>query len=162
MNNSLYIAQKLFSLWGEYSVVNEKDEQVYTVKGVPSLLRKQFVYDLHGMQIGSIQQRFTFLLPEFAISEYGREVGTISGKLSFLRTRLDMNYFHWSVEGDLMGWNYDVYDRAHHLIASIRKEIWHLSDHFAIHYEYERDALFLLLLVLAIDCICDQSKSASS
>lgn len=155
MNHAIYIAQKIFSLWGKYDVVNQNNELIYTVQGQPALLRRQLIYDRAGREIGSIRQKLSFLLPQFAISEYRKEVGTISGKFSLMKIRLEMQYFGWHVEGDFLGWNYDVFDTSGSRIASIRKELWHLSDHFAIHYENSENALSLLLLVLAIDCVMD-------
>lgn len=159
MNHALYIAQKIFSLWGKYDVVNQNNELVYTVQGQLAFLRRQLIYDRAGREIGSIRQKLSFLLPQFAISEYGKEVGTISGKFSLMKIRLEMQYFGWQVEGDFLGWNYDVFDASGSQIASIRKELWHLSDYFAIHYDNPDNALSLLLLVLAIDCVMDVANS---
>ena len=47
---------------------------------------------------------------------------------------------------------------ANTLLAKIQPEHWHLSDHYAIHYEQKQDELPLLLLALAIDCIKDAAQ----
>lgn len=161
MNYSMYIAQEFFSLWGKYSVTNENNQVIYQVQGHPALLRSQSIYNARGTEVGQIKQQFS-LLPAFDIRIDGRTAGTIRSQFRFFHPALDMDYFHWSVEGNFFGWNYNVYDRAHNLIAEIRTELWHLTDHYAIHYQYEKDQLPLLLLVLAIDCIHDAQQSASS
>lgn len=162
MNHTLYIAQKLFSLWGKYDVVDENNQPAYSVEGVPAFMRKQLVYDKYGKEVGTIKQRFTMLLPEFTITENGREVGAISGKFSVFRNKLDVQYRQWNVEGDFWGWNYDVVDARGNLVACIRQELWHLSDHYAIHYANPEDGLSLLMLALAIDCIHDASAANSA
>lgn len=161
MKYSMYIAQEFFALWGKYEVTNAAGQMMYRVQGHPAFLRSQSVYNSQGTEVGNIKQQFS-ILPKFDIAINGRTAGTISSQFRFFHPALDMNYFHWSVEGNFFGWNYDVYDRAHHRIAEIRTELWHLTDHYAIHYEYEKDALPLLLLALAIDCIQDANRSASS
>lgn len=161
MNHSLYIAQKLFSLWGKYTVENEAGQVVFTVQGEPSLTRRQIVYNEAGQKVGELHKVLLTFLSRFEIDIDGRPVGTIQQKFGF-RPRLELEYFGWQVQGDIWGWNYDVYDRQGRCIAQIRKELWHLSDHYAIHYDDQTEALPLLLLALAIDCIHDAQAAASS
>ncbi|WP_304684033.1 LURP-one-related/scramblase family protein [Ileibacterium valens] len=158
--NTLYIAQKIFSLWGEYDVTNEQGQMVYHVKGVPSFLRKQLIFDASGAQVGEIKQQFSFL-PEFNIYIHGRQVGTIKSRLSLFKTNLDLNYYHWNVVGNFFAWNYQVFSQSNREIATIGVELWHMSDHYYIRFDQEQDALPLLLLALAIDCIRDASQHSS-
>lgn len=162
MNYSMYIAQELFSLWGKYDVTNEQGNLLYHVKGEASFFRRQNVYNASGQHVGLIEQKFSWLIHKFEIFEYGESKGTIESSFRLIGTDLNMNYFGWSVKGNWTGWNYDVYDSQNNLIASIRRELWHLSDHYAIHYSRKEDALSLLLLALAIDCITDDRSAAAS
>lgn len=96
MNHSLYMARKLFSLWGRYTVENEAEQVIFTG------------------------------------------------------------------QHDIRGWNYDVCDRQGRCMSRIRKELWHLSDHCAIHYGHQAQTLPLLWPGLAIDCIHDAQTAFSS
>ena len=163
MNNpcSLYISQKLFSLWGKYEVQNQNGQLAMMVKGEPSLTRRQIVYDPDGKQIGSIHQVFLSFFPKFEIEIGGKSAGTISTRPGF-RLKLNLEYFGWSLRGDLIGWNYDVFDQNGNPIAQIRRELWHLTDHYAIHFSKPDHALPLLLLALAVDCITDAMRNTAN
>jgi len=155
---SLYIAQKLFSLWGTYDVAREDGTIAYTIKGSPSLTRKLTIYDGNGQPVGLVHQAFLSLLPCFEIIRNGEKLGTIQQKLTLLRPKLVMNYMGWQADGNVWGWDYEVRDDAGGLVGTIQTELWHLSDHFSIHYEREEDALPLLMLVLAIDALQDSAS----
>ncbi len=160
MTHSLYIKQKLFSLWGRYTVENAAGQVVYTVQGEPSLTRRQKIFDDSGHQVGELHKALLSWLDRFEISIHGRPAGTIQQKFGF-RPKLELDYFGWQVRGDIWGWNYDVQDSRGAVIARIRKELWHLTDHYAIHYDDLQCGLPLLLLALAIDCICDANAAAA-
>ncbi|MBF0580456.1 hypothetical protein IM774_11900 [Erysipelotrichaceae bacterium RD49] len=160
MNHTLYIEQQFFSLWGRYTVQNEAGQIVYTVQGEPSLTRRQIVYNAGGYPVGQLHRAILTFLARFEIDIDGKSVGTIQQKFGF-RTKLELDYFGWNVQGDFLGWNYDVFDQNGQQIARIRKELWHLTDHYAIHYNDPQNALALLLLALSIDCICDQAAAAA-
>lgn len=102
-------------------------------------------------------KKIRFGLPRFELKLHDKPVGTIQQKLS-LKTKLDLDYYGWSVQGDMLGWNYEIYDQTNTLLAKIQPEHWHLSDHYALHYEQKQDELPLLLLALAIDCIKDTAQ----
>ncbi|WP_286073525.1 LURP-one-related/scramblase family protein [Faecalibaculum rodentium] len=161
MNHTLYISQKFFSLWGEYSVENNAGQTVFTVRGEPSITRRQKVFDDSGRQVGELHKVLLSWLARFEIDIDGQPAGTIQQKFGFL-PKLELDYFGWTVQGNVWGWNYDVRDARGQVIAQIRKEIWHLTDHYAIHYDDPRNGLPLLLLALAIDCISDAGAAANA
>lgn len=45
----------------------------------------------------------------------------------------------------------NIYDENNQIIASITRELLHLSDHYVIDIENEEDVLYVLMLVVAID-----------
>lgn len=45
----------------------------------------------------------------------------------------------------------NIYDENNQIIASISRELLHLSDHYVIDIENEEDVLYVLMLVVAID-----------
>ena len=157
MKHTLYIAQKPFKLFGQYTIQNEEGTTLYTVQGKAGIARNQTIYDQNEQSVGQIIQKIRFGLPRFELKLHDKPVGTIQQKLS-LKTKLDLDYYGWSVQGDLLGWNYEIYDQTNTLLAKIQPEHWHLSDHYALHYEHQQDELPLLLLALAIDCIKDAAQ----
>lgn len=51
----------------------------------------------------------------------------------------------------VMEWDYDITDATGNTVASISKEILHLTDQYVIDVVDENDALTALMFVLAID-----------
>ena len=131
----------------------------YTIKGSPSLTRKLTIYDGNGQPVGLVHQAFLSLLPCFEIIRNGEKLGTIQQKLTFAsaQARYELQW-GWQADGNVWGWDYEVRDDAGGLVGTIQTELWHLSDHFSIHYEREEDALPLLMLVLAIDALQDSAS----
>ena len=56
----------------------------------------------------------------------------------------------WRVEGDFLGWDYDVYSGCSSVIH-ISKELLHWGDTYVIDFSNPADELDGLLLVIAID-----------
>lgn len=55
------------------------------------------------------------------------------------------------MEGNWLEWDYTILDAAGQSIASVSKEIWNWTDTYAIDILNPQDAVYALMLVLAID-----------
>ena len=55
------------------------------------------------------------------------------------------------MKGDFFEWDYSVFDRAGNVIATVSKELFHLTDTYVIDVQDPADGLSALMLVLAID-----------
>lgn len=67
-----------------------------------------------------------------------------------LKTRYEIDYSGWRVEGDCFGWDYDVYS-GNSPIIHISKELLQWGDTYVIDFQNPSDELDGLLLVIAID-----------
>jgi uncharacterized protein YxjI len=64
----------------------------------------------------------------------------------------------WRVEGDFLGWDYDVYNGCSSIIH-ISKEPFHWGDTYTINFVDPKDELEGLMLVIAIDAAnCTQNN----
>lgn len=57
----------------------------------------------------------------------------------------------FTVEGSFMEWDYSVIDGSGRQIAQVSKEIFNLTDTYSIEVFDSANALYALMLVLAID-----------
>ncbi|MGM9659298.1 MAG: LURP-one-related/scramblase family protein [Faecousia sp.] len=148
----LYIKQRIFSWTDSYDVYDETGQARYEVRAELLALGHQIhVYDKRtGRETGSIHQKLLALLPRFEIVIDGRVQGTIRREFTFFRPRYQVDFRGWTVEGDLMGWDYRV-TRGNEKIMSISKEIFHWSDTYVLRYDNPANEMPGLLLVLAID-----------
>ncbi len=148
----LLIKQRVFSWTDSYDVYDENGQPRYFVKAEFLTLGHQIhVYDTQtGRELGSIHQRLLTFLPAFEVELNGRTVGSVRKRFSLLFPRYDVDYRDWSVEGDLLNWDYEV-TRGNETVMTISKELLHWGDTYTLRYQNPADELPGLLLVIAID-----------
>ena len=145
----LIIKQQFFTLFDKFDVYDEGDNIVYTVEGQFALTKTLSVLDHDGNEAAKLTRRFFTILPTFDIEVDGEEIGTIRKEFSLLTPQFDIDYMNWSVKGD-------VNDENGSLIAHISKEVFNLTDTYCIDVEDDKNALHVLMLVLAIDAEKEQ------
>lgn len=148
----LLIKQRIFTLTDNYYVYEESGDTRYEVESAFFSLGHQIhVYDAHTRQeVGCIRQKLFTLLPTFEIEIQGRIMGTIRKRFTLFRQSYEVDYRGWDVEGDFLGWDYQVM-QGNLEIMSIRKEVLSWSDTYTLQYHNPANEIPGLLLVLAID-----------
>ncbi|MBQ7775485.1 MAG: hypothetical protein IJ379_06140 [Lachnospiraceae bacterium] len=147
----LMIKQRVFS-WGDtYDIYDEMGNVKYEVRAeIFAFGHQMHVYDTQGNEIGKVSQRLLTLMPQFDIEMSGQVRGTISKQFTFFMPRYDIDFNGWRVEGDFLGWDYDVYSGCSKIIH-ITKEPFHWGDTYVIDIANPEDELMGLMLVVAID-----------
>lgn len=147
----LLIKERVFS-WGDtYDIYDEDGNVKYIVKAEVFALGHQLhVYDADKNEIGQIHEKLLTFLPRFEIEMNGRVRGTISKQFTLFRPRYEIDFNGWRVEGDFLGWEYDVYAGCSSVIH-ITKELLHWGDTYVINFADPQDELMGLMLVIAID-----------
>lgn len=155
----LMIKQRIFSWTDSYDIYDERGRAKYFVKAELIALGHQLhVYDCSHNEIGVIRQKIMTLLPAFDIEVNGMIRGRIQKKFTFFRPQYEIDCCGWRVEGDFLGWNYDVYQGCS-AIMHISKEFLHWGDTYVIDFANSADELMGLLLVIAIDAAnCSQDN----
>ena len=72
----------------------------------------------------------------------------MAGKGCLSRYKLDVR---WHIDGTIMEWEYSILNRSNYPIASISKELFHMTDTYVIDVRDPENALDALMFVLAID-----------
>ena len=155
----LLIKERVFSWSDTYDIYDENGNVKYIVKAeIFSFGHQLHVYDSNGNEIGQIKQKLLTFLPQFEIEIGGRTVGTISKQFTLFRPKYEIDFNGWRVEGDFLGWDYDVYEGCSSIIH-ISKELFHWGDTYAIHFANSQDELMGMMLVIAIDAAnCSESN----
>lgn len=153
----LLIKQRVFSWTDSYDIYDESGNTKYFVKAeFFALGHRLHVYDAGGNEIGVVKQRIMTLLPAFDIEIGGIIQGSIQKQFAFFKPKYEIDFNGWRVEGDFLGWDYDVYSGCSS-IMHISKELLHCGDTYVIDFVSPSDELIGLLLVLAIDAAnCSQ------
>ena len=90
-------------------------------------------------------------LPQFEIYIGDVLRGSVQKEFSFLTPKFHVDFNGWQVEGNFLEWDYEIRDAHGRTVASVSKEILHWTDTYVIDVKDPEDALYALMLVLAID-----------
>ena len=147
----LIFKQRFFSWFDSYDIYNEAGQTVYTVKGQFDLGHCLKIYDTQGREIGTVKERILTFLPKFEMYLGDRYIGCISKEFTFFVPKYNIDCNGWEVEGDLFEWDYQILDNSGRSVANVSKELWNWTDTYVIDIHNSQDAVYALMLVLAID-----------
>lgn len=147
----LLFKQRLFSWLDSYDIYDEEGAKAYSVEGKLSWGHRLHIYDRAGGHVGTVQERVLAFFPTYEVEELGRYIGRIRKKFSILLPRFDFEYSGWQVEGNFLEWDYRIVGSGGELIATITKELLHLSDTYILNVVRQTDVLRVVMMILAID-----------
>lgn len=147
----LLFKQRFFSWFDSYDIFNEAGETVYTVKGQLSWGHCFKIFDVTGREVGTVKQKIFAWLPKFEMYLGGRYVGCISKEFTFFKPKYNIDCNGWHIDGNFFEWDYNILNNTGQNIATVSKQIWNWTDTYAIDVYDPNDALYALMLVLAID-----------
>ncbi len=143
--------QRMFSWFDSYDIYDEWGDVLFTVKGELAWGHQLRIYDKNGIEVGLVKQKVLTFLPKYELFCREEYIGCIFKELSFFKPRFNIDFCGWQIEGDWFEWNYSITDATGDNIASVSKEIWNWTDTYSIEVKDSKDALYCLMLVLAID-----------
>lgn len=147
----LLFKQRMFSWFDSYDVYNEESEVLYIVKGELAWGHLLRIYDENGNEVGMLKEKILTFLPKFEIYMGNQCVGSIKKEFTLLKPRFNIDFNGWQIKGDWFEWNYQILDSNNRLVATISKELWNWTDTYTIDVVNEKDAVYALMIVLAID-----------
>jgi uncharacterized protein YxjI len=147
----LLFKQRFFSWFDSYDIYDEAGNIAYVVKGELSWGHLLRIYDARGNEVGYIKEKVLTWLPKFEMYVGENCIGSICKEFTFLRPKFNIDCRGWHVEGDWMEWDYKILNSAGQTIADVSKELFNWTDTYTIEIRNPGDALYALMLVLAID-----------
>lgn len=147
----LLFKQRFFSWFDSYEVFDDAGNTVFAVKGELAWGHLLRIYDACGNEVGSIKEKILTLLPKFEMYIGDQYVGCIRKEFTFFKPEFNIDYNGWHVDGNWLEWDYTILDSAGQNVASVSKDIWNWTDTYIIDVSDPQDALYALMLVLAID-----------
>lgn len=147
----LLFKQRFFSWFDSYDIYDEAGNTLFTVKGQLSWGHLLKIYDANGNQVGYIRERVLTWLPKFEMYIGNSYVGSVSKQFTFFRPKFNIDYNGWHVQGDWFEWNYTILDPSNQAVAYVSKELFNWTDTYVINVMNSKDAVYALMLVLAID-----------
>ena len=147
----LLFKQKLFSWFDSYDIYDENNQIVFTVKGELSWGHRLKVFDSAGNVLGVLQQKVFTWLPCFEIYINNELIGTVKREFTFFKNNYRMDFKGWYIDGDVFEWDYEIKSRDGKNVAYITKQLFKMTDTYSLNIANREDALYVLMLVLAID-----------
>lgn len=147
----LLFKQRFFSWLDSYDIYNAAGETVYRVKGQLSWGHCLKIYDTHGRELGTVKERVLTFMPKFELYTGEKYLGCISREFTLFKPSYNIDFNGWKVAGNWMEWDYHVLNHNGSPVATVSKEIWNWTDTYSIDVVHPDNALYVLMLVLAID-----------
>lgn len=147
----LYFRQRFFSWFDSYDVYDEAGNTIFQVQGQLAWGHCLKIYDAAGNEMGTVREKIFTFLPRFELYIGDEYAGMLQRKFTFFTPQYEIDFNGWQVQGNFMEWDYTVGTGCGCPVATISKELFHLTDTYVLDIEDERDALCVLMLVLAID-----------
>ena len=147
----LLFKQRFFTWFDSYDIYDESGATLFTVEGQLGWGHTLHINDAKGEHIATLKQRLFTFLPKFDLYIGEVLVGTITKDFTFFAPAFDVDFNNWRVEGQFMEWDYDILDKFGGQVASISKELFNWTDTYVIDVADPDDALYALMVVLAID-----------
>ena len=147
----LLFKQRFFSWLDSYDIYDEAGNTMFVVKGQLSWGHLLKICDANGNEVGYIREKLLTWLPKFEMYIGESYVGSISKQFTFFKPKFNIDYNGWHVEGDWFEWNYTILDSTNQAVAYVSKELFNWTDTYVINVMNSNDAVYALMLVLAID-----------
>ena len=147
----LLFKQRLFTWFDSYDIYNENGDTLYTVEGQFSWGHCLHILDRNGTHVATVQEKVFRLLPKFELYIGDNLIGCIEKEFTFFKPSYNIDFNGWRVEGEIFEWDYNIINPQEEIVAVITKELFRFTDTYVIEVKTSGDALYALMLTLAID-----------
>lgn len=147
----LLFKQRLFTWFDSYDIYNENGDTLYTVEGQFSWGHCLHILDRNGTHVATVQEKVFRLLPKFELYIGDNLIGCIEKEFTFFKPSYNIDFNGWRVEGEIFEWDYNIINPQEEIVAVITKELFRFTDTYVIEVKNNGDALYALMLTLAID-----------
>ena len=147
----LLFKQRLFSWFDSYDIYDEAGNTVYVVKGQLSWGHCLKIFDSSGREVGMVKERVLTLLPKFEIYLGNNCVGSLCKEFTFFKPKYNIDCNGWHIDGNFLEWDYSVIGSDGNRVAAISKQLFNWTDTYVLDVVQPQDALYVLMVVLAID-----------
>ena len=147
----LLFKQRFFSWFDSYDIFDEAGNVVYRVKGEFAWGHLLRIYDPAGNEVGYLKEKKLSWMPKFEMFLGENYVGSINKEVSFFKPKFNIDYNGWKIEGNWLEWDYTILNSRGELVATVSKEPMNWTDTYMIDVSDYKDAIYALMLVLAID-----------
>ncbi len=149
-----YIKQKVMTVTDEFTVLDEKKNAKYFVKG--NLVGKKklsiFSDEKRKEEVAEIKEQHSFGETVYDIRIHNKKVATMKAKKSKAKPEFKVTGLHWEIKGTLFDDDFKI-TKMLETIATVHKEKLTLGDSYKVKVSKEDNDIAVIALVLAIDAV---------
>ncbi|WP_019678389.1 LURP-one-related/scramblase family protein [Ruminococcus flavefaciens] len=155
----LYFKQKVLSFTQSTNIFDEFGNIMFTAeKELLSFGRRMHIYDNMNNEVGFVQQRLMHFMPRFSVYINGQYIADVVREFTLFKHNYHIEGLNWKIDGDFFAHDYRITCGGQY-IASIHKHWMTWGDSFEIDIAYQQDTVMALAVIIAIDCVIDQSQN---
>jgi len=161
---SLFTSTKVFTLHHHIDIVNANEDLVYQARTkFPSLHDKTDLMDAAGRQLAHIERKLLTLHERHFVTMADGTAFELSNELFHLvKDITNIEGLGWQLRGNIVGLNFELYDRDESIIAVIGQKAISLHDKYCIDiYRPECEQTVVAILVTLIHMMKDRENSVS-
>ena len=164
-DHSLFTSTKVFTLHHHIDITDGQERVLYEANTkFPSLHDKTDITDAHGNQVAHIERKF-FTLHErhFVTMADGLRFEVSNELFHLIKDITNIEGLGWQLRGNLLGLNFELYDRDEAIIAVIGQKMLSLHDKYCIDiYQPEHEPIVVAILVTLQHMMKDRAAASSS
>lgn len=163
-DHSLFTSSKVFSLHHHIDITDDRERVVYQANSkVFSIRDKTDVVDADGNQVAHIESKVFSLHERHYVTMASGEKFELSNEFFHLiKDITNIEGLGWQLRGNIVGLNFELYDRDESIIAVIGQKAISLHDKFCIDiYRPECERIVVAILVTLIHMMKDRENSVS-
>ena len=162
---SLFTSTKVFTLHHKIDITDDREQVVYQASSKFFSLRdKTDITDAAGNQVAHIERKiFTIHQRHFVTMADGLQFELSTELLHLIKDVTNIVGLGWQLRGNILGLNFELYDRDGSVIAVIGPKLFSIHDKYCVDiYQPEQEAVVVAILVTLQHMIRDREAASSS
>ena len=162
---SLYTTSKIFSLHHHIDITDDQERVVYEANTkFFSIHDKTDITDASGHQVAHIEKKiFTVHEVHFVTMADGTEFSLSNEFFHVIKDITNIEGLGWQLRGNILGLNFELYDRDESIIAVIGQKMISIHDKYCIDiYKPEYEGTVIAILITLQHMIKDRETAAAS
>ncbi len=162
---SLFTSTKVMTLHHRIEITDNMDNVVYRVKtNFPSIHDKTDIFTAAGAQVAHIEKKLVTLHEKHMITMADGTKFELSNELfHIVKDITNIKELGWQLRGNILGLNFELYDRNDCIIAVIAQKMISMHDKYCVDiYKPESEETVVAILVTLQHMIRDRENAAAS
>lgn len=162
---SLFTSTKVMTLHHRIEITDGDENVVYRAETkFPSLHDKTEIYDASGAHIAHIERKVLTLHERHFVTMADGTAFELSNELFHLvKDITNIEGLGWQLRGNILGLNFELYDRNGEIIAVIAQKMFSLHDKYCIDlYKPEFEKTVVAVLITLQHMIADREAASSA